>query len=43
MIDDPACNDVVKELRNEFYNWMEKSNDPILKGRILHPKKQYNK
>jgi arylsulfatase A-like enzyme len=29
-----AYNDVLLELRQKLYNWMEKTNDPLLKGKI---------
>jgi hypothetical protein len=29
-----AYNDVLLELRQKLYNWMEETNDPLLKGKI---------
>lgn len=31
---DPACNDVLLEFRLKLHNWMKKTDDPLLKGKI---------
>ena len=36
LIDDPNYKDIVKELRNKLYEWMKRTDDPILKGKIKH-------
>ncbi|MFW9939337.1 MAG: sulfatase [Candidatus Thorarchaeota archaeon] len=35
-IDDPSYRDVTSELKDKIYNWMKRTNDPILKGKIMH-------
>ena len=39
LINDPAYENIAKELRKRLYEWMEKTKDPILKGKILPPEK----
>ncbi|NVM03693.1 MAG: sulfatase [Candidatus Helarchaeota archaeon] len=39
VINEPAYDNVAKELRKKLYDWMEMTNDPILKGKIMPPKK----
>lgn len=36
LIDDPNYKDIVKELKNKLYEWMKRTDDPILKGKIKH-------
>jgi arylsulfatase A-like enzyme len=36
IIDDPTYKDVAAELRTKLNKWMERTNDPILKGKIPH-------
>lgn len=34
LIDDPSYNETVRILKDKLYEWMSRTNDPILKGRI---------
>jgi len=38
LIDDPSYKNIAAELRAKLNDWMERTNDPILKGKIDHPK-----
>jgi arylsulfatase A-like enzyme len=40
LIDDPSYKDIAKELKDKLFEWMKRTDDPILKGKIkdLHQK-----
>ena len=40
LISDPAYYKTVSEMRTKLNDWMERTNDPLLKGKIPHPKGQ---
>jgi len=40
LINDPAYNKTISEMRTKLNDWMERTNDPLLKGKIPHPKGQ---
>lgn len=40
LISNPAYYKTVSEMRTKLNNWMERTNDPLLKGKIPHPRGQ---
>ena len=40
LISDPAYHKTVSEMRMKLNDWMERTNDPLLKGKIPHPRGQ---
>jgi hypothetical protein len=37
LVDDPACADVLDDLRSRLSEWMRQTDDPLLTGPVPHP------